>query len=308
MALNGQPGRAFRYALAVACIATVPVRAALAQDTAAAVVTEEIQSPGAQAYARAQGAWDKKEYDRAETSYQEAIEQGGLGPDEVRDAYVKLGSSRALRGKTDAAVRAFRAAAVLEDFRIPPQLKPAQARLAEQAKKDVAKMGIGTMAFALSAPANVAPARSFNVKVTIDERHVPVVSFFSLTVKESTTGKNITKQEAPKETAEIEVPAYLTPPGGQLTMHVEALDKFKNKLAIAEARSSVDATADTGVSVRTDTDEPRKTEAPKRKGVFSTPWPYVIGGVVLAGLGAAFIVQAGKADEVSIGAIGVKSE
>lgn len=305
MALSNRTGRAVLHALAAVCfIAAVPVRAH-AQDAPPSVAIEEPASPGAAAFARAQGAWEKKEYDRAETAFQEAIEQGGLGPEEVREAYVKLGSSRALRGKNDAAVRAFRAAAVLDDFKIPAQLKPAQARLAEQAKKDVSRMGIGAMAFTAAAPDKTAPARAFNVKVTLDERHVPVVEFFLMTAKESTTGKNISKQEGRAATAEIEVPAYMAPPGGQITVRVDAVDKYKNRLATADVRITVEPISEP--AARIDVDEPKKTETGRHRSIFSTPWPYVIGGIVVLGLGAAFVVQATKADEVSIGSIGVKS-
>jgi hypothetical protein len=268
--------------------------------------TTPIEEAGPAAFARGQSAWDKKEYDRAETSYQEAIEQGGLGPEEVREAYVKLGSARALRGKNDAAVRAFRAAAVLEDFKIPAQLRANQAKLAEQAKRDVQRLGIGAMSFTAQAPDKTAPARAFNVKVTLDEKHVKVVSFISMSVRES-GGKNLNKQEAPAETLEIEVPAHMAPPGAQITVRVDALDKYKNRLATAEARVTVDSTVEPSAKIDIESTT-KKVDTVSRKSIFSTPWPYVIGGIVLLGAGAAFVVQTQKANEVSIGSVGVKAQ
>ncbi len=304
MAFYGQTARACLGAFAAACIVAVTAAPAHAQDATAPATAD--QSPAAAAFARGQSAWEKKEYDRVESAYQEAIESGGLGPDEVREAYVRLGSARALRGKNDAAVRAFRAAAVLDDFKIPPQLKAPQAKLAEQAKKDVQKMGIAAMTFTLTAPANVPPAKPFTVKVALDDRHVPVVSYIALTVKESTSNKSITKQEAPKESLELEVPAYLAPSGGQITVRVDALDKYKNRLASSESRVAVDFSETNSVSLNDDIARPKESGG-RGKSIFSTPWPYVIGGLVIVGLGAAFIVQSTKADEVSLGPIQVKS-
>src|SRR5690606_24618544 len=59
---------------------------------------------GQPALKQARAAWDRGALDTAEPLYREALEKGGLAPDEVLEGYVRLGSIRAARGKRDSAV------------------------------------------------------------------------------------------------------------------------------------------------------------------------------------------------------------
>src|SRR2546422_9982216 len=91
--------------LACACLTIVATaRAARAAEP----------SPGGPALRQARAAWEKNSLADSETLYREAIERGGLAPDEVLEGYIRIGAARASIGKKDQAVAAFRAASILD--------------------------------------------------------------------------------------------------------------------------------------------------------------------------------------------------
>lgn len=278
--------------MAVACLAPT----AFADTTTTA--------PGAGALARARAAWDKGEADVAEAAYKEAIEAGGLAPDEIREGYVRLGSARGVLGKRDQAIAAFRAAAILDsDFQVPAEAGKKVAPLAQQAKKDVAK--IGSLSFTATAPDKVEAAKPFKVKVQIDAAHVPVVAKVAVTAKDGSGGKDFTTKEQPRESMEIEVPGASAVAGAQITVRIDALDSRSNRLASVENR--VQVASDGAAPAVVPVDKP-ETPVPSgnRKSFFSTPWPYVIGGVVLAGAGAAIYFGTRPTNDVTIGSPAVQ--
>src|SRR5206468_3366572 len=55
-------------------------------------------SAGGPALRQARAAWDKNALDTAEPLYREAIERGGLAPDEILEGYVRIGAARAVAG------------------------------------------------------------------------------------------------------------------------------------------------------------------------------------------------------------------
>lgn len=263
-------------------------------------------APGAGALARGRAAWDKGEADVAEAAYKEALEAGGLSPEETREGYVRLGSARAVLGKRDQALAAFRAAAVLDaDFAVPPEAGKKAIPLAQQAKKDVAK--IGTLSFTSSAPDKVEAAKPFKVKVQIDAAHVPVVSKVAVTARDGTGGKDFTTREAPRESMEIEIPASSVIAGALVTVRVDALDPRNNRIATSENRVQV-ASEGAVAPVPVPTDKPEGPQpSGNRKSFWSTPWPYVIGGVVIAGAGAAVFFGTRPTEDVTIGSPAVRA-
>jgi hypothetical protein len=278
---------------------------------ASAADAAEPSGPGAPALRQARAAWERGALDTAEPLYREAIEKGGLGPTEVLEGYVRLGAIRASLGKKDQAVAAFRAASILDSsFAVPSEAGPKGPALAEKAKKDTAK--IGSLKIALKAPKETASGKSFHVTATVDAAHMPVVTKVALVAKDGTSGKESTLEAKTEESIDFEVPADLTLPNAALVLRFDALDRNANRLGSVEEHVKVLDTAPTTsqASPSGSTQAPvRSSDENVRKGgtFWSSPWPYVIGGVALIGAGTAVYFGTRPSDDVSVGQIGVRT-
>jgi len=285
-------------------------------------------APGAAALRQARAAWEKREFETAEPLYKEALEKGGLAPQETLEGYIRLGSIRAALGKKESAVNAFRAASILDEKFSVPSEAPARANaLADKAKRDTAK--IGSISLALQVPKEANAGKSFKVTATLDKAHIPIVNKISLSAKDGTTGKDITLDAKPDESVEFEVGGDITLPGASILVHIDALDGHQNRLASAEERVRVpdkesggggggkaakedkpapkDSSASSSLSLSNK--PPAADQGARRGGGFwSSPWPYVIGGVALAGAGAAVYFGTRPSENVSVGAVGVNAK
>jgi hypothetical protein len=302
--------RAFPRAVAVACFV-------LAANAAPAYASEA--AAGGPALRQARAAWEKGNLDIAEPLYREALEKGGLAPADILEGYVRLGSIRASLGKRDQAIAAFRAASILDStFAVPSEAGPKGPAYAAQAKKDTAK--IGSIQLSIKAPKEVTSGKSFTVTASLDSAHIPIVAKLGLVARDGTSGKEATAEAKPAESAELEVPSEVTMPSASILVRVDALDSHGNRLASVEERvrvpeggvaaaggggssnaksepsssSSSAASADTGVR--------------KGGGFWSSPWPYVIGGVALAGAGTAVYFGTRPSDQVAVGAPAVRAK
>lgn len=283
---------------------------------------------GAQSLKQARAAWDRGSLDAAEPLYRDALEKGGLAPAEVLEGYVRLGSIRAASGKKDSALAAFRAASVLDSsFAVPQEAGAKGARIAEKAKRDTAK--IGSIHLALQAPKEVASGKAFKVTATVDRAHLRMLRKVTLLAKDGTTAKDLSLDASPEETIEFDIGPDLTLPGASITVRVDAVDAHDNRLASAEERVRVPDSApvaasapaaaggtkssaprgDSGVFSTTMTPPPAHDAAARGGGSFwSSPWPYIIGGVALAGAGAAVYFGTRPSDTVTVGNVGVRPQ
>lgn len=274
---------------------------------------------------KARAAWDRGALKEAESAYRDAIEKGGLEPSEVLEGYVHLGVIRSSLGKKDQAVAAFRAAAVLDDsFVVPPEAGRRGAALAARAKKDTAKFG--SLIVTIEAPKETPSEKTFRIVAHIDALHVPIVDKIALVAREGVTSKTTTMVAKAGESVTFDVPAEFVTPYGNILARVDALDRHANRLASAEARVRmtnnnrplegplakpvpVPATPASKPSlvVVKPASTPRDSAQEKGGTFWSSPWPYVIGGVVLAGAGAAVFVATRPSDDVTIGQVGVRT-
>ncbi|AKV00838.1 hypothetical protein AKJ09_07501 [Labilithrix luteola] len=265
------------------------------------------EGAGATALKLARSAWDRGSLDTAEPLYREALEKGGLAPDEVLEGYVRLGSIRASMGKKDQAVAAFRAASILDPkFAVPSEAGSKGPALANQARKDTAK--IGALRLTVTAPKETPSGKSFKVTAQIDDAHARIVAKVGLVARDGTSGKEITVEAKTEPTVELEIPAEITLPNAALTIRVDALDSHNNRLGSAEERVHVpdDRPATASAVVLGPSTNPAADTSHKR-GFWSSPWPYVIGGVALAGAGAALYFGTRPADQVSVGSVDVRT-
>jgi hypothetical protein len=258
---------------------------------------------------RGRDAWERGDVATSETAYKSAIEKGDLSPSEVVESYVRIGCARVLLGKRDQALNAFRAAAVLDpNFALPDEAGQKAAQIAAQAKKDVSKFG--GISLSMTAPEKVASGKSFFVSVELDRAHVSIVKRLAVTAKEGTSGKEFKHEEQSAEHIDFEVPAELTLPAASLTVRIDALDSYNNRIATQVARVKVPDDGKGPPVVSTSgggTTAPDKHKTEEKKGFWSTPWPYVIGGAVLIGAGTAAYLQFRPTDDVTMGAVAARA-
>jgi hypothetical protein len=302
--------RALGRAVAVACVvlATTVVPAYASEPPA-----------GGAALRQARAAWEKGSLDTAEPLYREALEKGGLAPPDVLEGYVRLGSIRAALGKKDQAIAAYRAASILDStFAVPSEAGPKGPAYAAQAKRDTAK--IGSISLSLKAPKETPSGKAFNVTATLDAAHIPIVAKIGMVARDGTSGKEVVAEAKPGETVELEVASEVTMPNASVLVRVDALDAHGNRLASAEDRvrvpegggaGAVAVAASSGASSASSSSSSSPSsnpEARKGGGFWSSPWPYVIGGVALAGAGTAVYFGTKPSDQVSVGAPSVRGK
>jgi hypothetical protein len=259
---------------------------------------------------RGRDAWERGDVSAAESAYKSAIEKGELSPSEVVESYVRIGCARVLLGKRDQALNAFRAAAVLDPtFAVPDEAGQKATQLANQAKKDVSKYG--GISLSLTAPEKVATGKSFFVSVELDRAHVSIVKRLAVIAKEGTSGKEYKHDEATAEHVDFEIPADMALPSASLTVRIDALDSYNNRIATQTARVKVPDDGKGPVVAAGTTTTPGKSNPPgqddKKGGFWSTPWPYVIGGAVLIGAGTAAYLQFRPTDDVTMGAVAARA-
>lgn len=273
----------------------------------------EDSSPGAPALRQARAAWGRGALETAEPLYREALEKGGLAPPEVLEGYVRLGSIRAALGKKDSALNAFRAASILDEkFAVPSEAGSKGFALAEKAKRDTAK--IGSISLSLHVPKEATAGKSFKVTASLDKAHIPIVNKVGLQARDGTTGKEVTLDAKPEQSIEFEIGSDVTLPGASILVHIDALDGHQNRLASAEERVRVPdkevASVKEPAAVVTLKDKPPAADTGARRGggFWSSPWPYVIGGIAVAGAGAAMYFGTRPSENVTIGQVGVNAK
>lgn len=272
-----------------------PCAAAIASALVCFSSGAALAAPGSAALQRAEKAWDDGEFDTAERAYQEALDHGGLARTEALECWVHLGAARAVLGNRTGSLAAFRMALVVDDaFVVPPEAGKKAVTLAEAARHQSNR--VGAIHVSLSVPAETGSGEAFAVNVMVGAAQSALLARLSLHVEDKTTAKKFDYEEPAASLVHFRVPASMTLPGATLHVRVDALDAHDNQLATSEERISVRPTpiAET---------HPSKDELrPAHGGFWSTAWPYVIGGALLAAGGAVggyYLLK--PPDRVSIG-------
>ena len=269
-------------------------------------------APGDEALLRARAAWDRGEYDAAEPLYRQAIELGGLAPAAVLDAYVRLGASRAVLGKNEQSLAAFKAAALINSqFTVPPESGRRAVQIADRARR--AEAQVGAIELHADVPASLEAGQAAAVDATLDPTHAAVASKVAVIARAPTTGKSYEQTNEAAPIVHFKLPASLALPNAILVVRVDALDRHGNRLASVEQRVTVGAavvgTAPPTVAIvakdAAKNGGEEKHDAKKGHGFWSTPWPYVIGGAALAAGGAAVYLATRPGDDVNVGPVHV---
>jgi hypothetical protein len=214
---------------------------------------------GAIALDQARDAWGRGEFPQAEGLYQEAISRGGLKRDQALECWVHIASARAVLGKKDLAMAAFRQAALMDAaFVVPPEAGKRALQVAEAVRKQ--QVGFGQLQLKLAIPSSPPASVAIPVVVSMDAAHAGLVTRLWFVARDAATTKSFEFENLPAETVKFTIPANLA-----------ASD---NQMASSEAHVHVRGAAGP-------IEGPPGEE--RRGGFWSSPWPYLIGGTVLAG-------------------------
>jgi len=257
-------------------------------------------APGTAALVKARQAWDDGELDQAERAYQEALDKGGLDRAATLESWVHLGAARAVLGNKLGAQSAFRVALFIdESFTVPAEAGKKAVAAADAARKHPGR--VGPLHVSLSVPADAPSGEPFAVNVMLDAGQVALVTRLSLHVRDVTTSKKYDYEEQPATVVHFRVPASMTLPNASLRVEVDALDAHDNEMASAEERVTIRGTPMSSSNTELDHGGRTRDELHKGGGFWSSPWPYLIGGALLAAGGATTAYFLLRPTTVSIG-------
>lgn len=275
---------------------------------------------GAQALEHAHAAWDRGDFDTAETLFKEALDQGGLGRDATLDANVYLGAARAVVGHKSPALVAFRYAALLDpNFKVPPEAGKKAVKLAILAKHQTSR--IGQMSLHADAPTRVPSGQPFDVNVSLDPGHAAILSRVGIRVSDGLTPRGYSYEQSAAAQVHFTVPASVTLPDANLVVRLVGLDAHENAYVTSESHVAVEGAPkqrptpivdvygghaprakSSGGAVASNGKPPADADKGTSKGggFFSTAWPFIVGGVIIAGAGAGVYFATRPGDSVTV--------
>ena len=280
-----------------------------AAPAAAATASTPATGPGAPFLAQASQKWDGGELDLALPLYEQALEAGGLGPQDVVLAYARVGTYQAALGKPDMALSYFRLCAAIDPgFKLPSESGPKAEQLYQKARTEADAIG-GKLEVTVSAPTDVAKGTKFEVVARIPEGFAPLAEKVAIEVREPVSGK-VWRSSLPTEPElKFEVPPAIVAAGSTLSVRVLAVDSHQNRYASADTRvkvkgraAPVTANAWGGVSPDDEDELPAKEDSSPKAWYFSGPWPYLLGGAVLVGGAIGVYAATRPSNEATVGA------
>jgi len=250
-------------------------------------------------------AWEEGDLTEAGDLYDQALKQGGLAPADVLTAYVRIGTVFAAMRQESRAQSAFRVAAILDpEFTLPTEAGKKAVDLFKKARKDAEHYG-GKLEVKAEMPAESLPGASFAVVVTIDETFTPLLTDVRVTVQDPSVSTSTVRPWTSKMPVDSElrfdVPGEVVTRGTNLLVRVDALDEYGNRWASTQSRvqvSNPDGAAGFGDDPWADDDPRAKSQS--SGGFWSSPWPWVIGGAVLVGAGAATFFATRPSNEAQV--------
>jgi hypothetical protein len=311
---------------------TTPASSPPADSTAPTPPEQDSDAPptnGSAALERARAAWDKGDYDVAEPLYREAVETGGLDANNVLDAFIHLGATRSVLGKKALALAAFKSAATIDPhFTVPVEAGKRASQTADLARHAVARMG--PIALTADFPQEIGTGESAQIDAVLDAAHLAAAPRMALTARDPLSGKSWSGVEDSSRTVHFKVPTSMALPGATLMLRVDALDRHMNHLASIEGKTHVHSSEPVGAPIVAGAGaagvsgtfsgagvalgptngaanagplgKPQEADSgTKKKGFWSTAWPWVIGGAALAAGGVAIYFAARPTSDVDVG-------
>ncbi len=228
---------------------------------------------------RGHAAWLRGDFEAAKDLFSAAVERGNLQRSELLDAYVSLGSAWTVLGQKDRALASYRNAAIIDEhFRVPDEAGKKAIQYAETARKQAGR--IGQITLKVDHP-TFAPNTASDVTVKLDAGQS---AFVAKVVLRAESGKETTEFEEPSATDLVfHLPASLIQ-GETVALSLRGLDTHGSELAKYNETATVMGAVKRKSGSKGLGETPKKTaDKDHGKSIWSTPWPYVIGGVVLVG-------------------------
>ncbi len=247
-------------------------------------------------------AWETAELTKAADLYDKALKDGGLQPSDVLVAYTRIGTVRAATGRTNEALSCFRSAAALDpSFELPLEAGPKARALYKKARATAERQG-GKLEITADVPDQSAPDTEFSVVARIPETFVPLINDVGITVSDPSVSsmKPWTEKKPAEGTIKFEIPGKVVIAGANLLVRVDALDGHNNRWASTQSRvqvaaakeaSSPDPTQEPLHATKSEgSEQPNDASEPGGGSFWSSPWPWIIGGVVVAGVTASYFL------------------
>ncbi len=197
-------------------------------------------APGADSLVRGIRAFEAGHYKQAQKLFDSALARGGLTRAQTLTAYVDLGVTLVMLGKTKSAEHAFEQAVLIDpQFTVPPHSGQQAARVADEARHK--QEGVGYR-FDAQVPDKLDASAPFKVSVVIPEEQVPLVPLVRFAAAEP-GGKTFETIEPSSAHVGVEVPAEVAAAGADVTLRFELMDEHDNRLAIVEKQVRVETRA-----------------------------------------------------------------
>lgn len=274
----------------------------LALSTFVAALSAHADEPPPNPIATAEEAWAVGEVAKAGKLYEQALGQGGLSPSDTLDAFVRVGAWRASTGNNQAALNAFRNAALIDpSFEYPDKAGPKGKPLYERARKEAE--GQGKLIIEVQAPAKVKAGEGFHVDATVPEALVPLFESVAIHVEDRPGNVTHAAEKPAEAKLGFDVPAGAATAGRNLDVRISVLDAQKNEWA----RGSVKIAVGTPVAAAL---APVPIVAPvtappeQKRGFLATKWPFLLGGaaVLVAGVIVVGVVASSRSNVVTVNA------
>jgi hypothetical protein len=258
--------------------------------------------------AQASLAWDAGRRADAGPLYERALRAGSLFPGDLVFVYVRLGTSKLEQNSRDEALSAFRNAMAIDpDFELPPDCGPRPRGLFDQAQRE-ARSRNSQLFLTVGVPEKIVEGRPFALRAQIPADFAPLSERFTVETKEGPTRPydwSVTAA-AQSGSARFEVPAKVARQG-TLLVRVSALDGYGNRWAVHEFPVTVQPSAEGVAAAPAAQTAPKPTSAPvvaeQGGGRFwSSPWPYLVAGALVAGGAGAYFFATRPPDQVTVGA------
>jgi hypothetical protein len=266
--------------------------------------------------AQAAVAWDGGRRGDAAPYYERALRDGVLFPGDLVFVYVRLGTAKLEQGNRDEALAAFRNAMIIDpDFDLPPDCGPKPRPLFDLAQRE-AKARNSQLFLTVGVPDKIVEAKPFFVRAQIPAEFAPLSERFSIETKEGPTkGYGWSTTLATQGgNARFEVPAKVARQG-TVWVRVSALDAFGNRWSVHEFPVTVQVGASKGpapeatiVAAAKPKTAPSSMGREKEQGggggggFWSSPWPYLVAGALVAGGAGAYFFATRPPDQVTVGA------
>ncbi|MEZ4220276.1 MAG: hypothetical protein R3B13_05045 [Polyangiaceae bacterium] len=254
------------------------------------------------AFGQADAAWHTAELEKAMKLYQDALNEGGLEPNEVVIAYSRIGTVKAAVGDKDGALSAFRVASSIDPgFELPADSGPVAKKLYQKAQAEAGQLGGAKLELTLTAPENIPPQKPFTVETAIPEGFAVLVAEVTVTIEDPATGKRWKKKAASEPKLTFEFPKRVAIRGARLKVKAAAVDGQNNAWTVAETKIKVEGVREMSeISDEPLAEKPKKKEEKSNFFSLDGPLPWIVGGAVLVG-GVILYAATRPPDEVTVG-------